>query len=130
MVRIHQIPDRLIRNELLHFGDDGERTLLVQWAFDYSDMIAELHGYAVMSSAPQIEHAIGNFLGLNRQSRYASCCARGSRRSLNINGCVRLYIRDGKDQHRKASLLLDNHRREFHAAEILVLAIPRFDKHV
>src|SRR4029450_3740027 len=58
VVCVHQVANRLVGDELLHFSDHGERTLLVQGRLDHRYEIAELESHAVVTS-PRNEAGTG-----------------------------------------------------------------------
>jgi hypothetical protein len=62
MMRIDDILDRLVRNELVHFADHRKRSLFVQRRLDDDRVVAELDGHAVVGASAYQPHAIGQLL--------------------------------------------------------------------
>ena len=51
MMRIDQVADRFVRNQLVHFRYDSKRSLLVQRPFDNNYVIRKLDRHTMMSAA-------------------------------------------------------------------------------
>ena len=69
VVRVHDVPDRLVRDEPPDLSDDGQRPWLVLRCLHDRHEIAEFDRYAVMGAARDAPHTVGQLRGLNLDCR-------------------------------------------------------------
>src|SRR5436189_4023757 len=98
-VRVHDVANRLVRDQPFRFGDDGLGASFALRSFDDTDVILELDGEAGVPTENQIG-AFAEFLDLNGRSRRARSGCRSSAtaasgwRRLNRDGRVGFDVRD------------------------------------
>ena len=85
MVRAHQVANRLVRDQLLHLGDDRQRSILVERRLDHRDEIPELDGHARVRAAADIPETVSDFRRLDADGRNR----RRARRVGNRRGGIR-----------------------------------------
>ncbi len=134
MVGVHEVPNRLVRREPVHFRHHRQRPLLIHGSLDDRDEIAKLHGHAVVRAAAQEPHAVGELLRFHADRRGRR--AHRVRDGHGGNGDVRLYPAH-PDLHHVVpriqpivALMVMDDGGELHAAEVLVGAVPDLVQHV
>ncbi len=129
-VRIDDVPDRLVGNDLLDRVDAADRLLFGLRRLDRDDVILEFDRERLVAlvdrDAPQ---AVRQLLRLDHERRGRSPVP-DVRGYLDGDGAIRLDVGDRHIEHRVAALPLNDVRREFHAAEILVVAEHGFVRRV
>ena len=134
LVRIHHVPDRLVRNQPFRLGDDRAGPLFALRAFNHHDVVLEINRQARIPAENQVD-AVGKpfrrrsrRLPTRRSSRHRR--AAPALRSLDGDRRIRLHIAHVQIEDRVAALLLHDLHRKFHAAEIPVIGVCRLEQHV
>src|SRR5262245_35894303 len=70
-MRVHDILDGLVRNCLLHFGNDAGCGHLALWRFNKDDVVLHLYSHTAIATGDHV-NAIGELLGSDRRSGTAS----------------------------------------------------------
>jgi hypothetical protein len=68
LVRVHDVPDRLVRDQPVRFGDDVVRARLGQRSLNHHDMIREFDDEAVVRGGDQPD-TVRKLSGLGRRGR-------------------------------------------------------------
>ena len=69
VMRIDDVPDRLVRNRFLHASITASGALVVERALHQRDIVLELHRHAVMRAPGQIPNAVGYLLRVHFDGR-------------------------------------------------------------
>ena len=126
-VRVDDVADRLARDDLLDCVDDRDRSRLGGGRIDDHDVVTKFHDDALRAAGHDPD-AVGDLLWRKRfRGRFPLS---DGRRHLNRRRGIGLDVGDHQIEQRIPAGSLKNVRREFHAAEILVVLEDGFDHHV
>ena len=133
-VRVDDVPNRLVRDQPLRFGNDGLGASFALRSFDDHDVILELDGEAGVPAKNQVD-PFAEFLDRNRWSRRRRGCWRAATaasgwRRLNRDGRVDFDVRNREIEDRMVALPLHDMHRKLHSAEIPEVGVGGFENHV
>ena len=94
VMRVHDVLDRFVRNELVHFADHRKRTFFIERRFDDRCKVAEIDSETVMAPARNEPDSICQFLRLCALAR-RRCFLHGIRHGHGRDVDIGLDVVDG-----------------------------------
>ena len=125
LMRVDDVFDRLVRDELFRLLDHRDGPCVVLRTFDHDQVIAHFDQHAVMRAAGQIPDPVGHLVGLHLDGGLRDAVGR-----LDVGRNIGLGFGDGQIEGRLAAPFLADPGRELHPAEILVVRVDGFGQRV
>ena len=99
LMRVDDIFDRLVRDELFRLLDHRDGPCVVLWTFDHDQVIAHFDQHAVMRAAGEIPDPVGHLVGLHLDGGLRNAVGR-----LDVGRNIGLGFGDGQIEGRLRSL--------------------------
>ena len=125
MMAVHDVADRLARDELARLRNDGDRALLVEWRFHDDDVVLHLDDDAVMRTARQVPHSVSHLL--RGDPRVGVGVLAHGVRSLDVDRGIGTHVAHQEVERRVTGGRLADPSRELDASEVTIVPVVDHD---